>query len=184
MTEAQDTGKQDLSMPLERVMVIAIGLMIVLIFMLFFIFYLIHSLRGFVDKEAIFILSMAFLPVFIIGVMLHELIHGLSFVIFGKVPFKKVKFGFDNQSMSPYAHCEVPLKALVYKVSVLMPALIMGIVPSIISFVSGNIYFLAFGAIFTAAASGDFIVFWLIRKVENNALVEDHPENAGCYILE
>jgi len=36
----------------------------------------------------------------------------------------------------------------------------------------------------TAGAGGDFLILWLTRHVKAGMQVEDHPTNAGCYVLE
>jgi len=43
---------------------------------------------------------------------------------------------------------------------------------------------MAFGFLYTVAASGDFLILWLIRNIKPNTHVEDHPTNAGCYVIE
>jgi len=35
----------------------------------------------------------------------------------------------------------------------------------------------------TAAAGGDMMILWLLRKDKSPVLVEDHPSEAGCYVL-
>jgi hypothetical protein len=35
----------------------------------------------------------------------------------------------------------------------------------------------------TYAASGDMMILFLIRDVKPPAQVEDHPTDAGCYVL-
>jgi hypothetical protein len=46
---------------------------------------------------------------------------------------------------------------------------------------SGDLFW--FSLIHTAAAGGDWLILWLIRGVKAGSLVEDHPSNAGCYVL-
>jgi hypothetical protein len=53
-----------------------------------------------------------------------------------------------------------------------------------LSLVLGNGNLFWFGLVHTAAAGGDWLILWLIRKLKAGRLVEDHPTNAGCYVLE
>ncbi|MGB8982049.1 MAG: DUF3267 domain-containing protein, partial [Anaerolineales bacterium] len=62
--------------------------------------------------------------------------------------------------------------------------LILGILPYLVSLFTGNGCLFWFGLLNTAAAGGDFLILWLIRKVKSGRLVEDHPTHAGCYVLE
>lgn len=121
--------------------------------------------------------------IFVIGIVLHELIHAISWVAFAKIPFSKIKFGFNLRSLSPYAHCGEAVTAKVYRIALLTPAIILGFIPIIISFVSGSVWFFVTGLLFTVTACGDFLIFLLIRKVKNEHLVADHPERAGCCLV-
>ncbi len=122
------------------------------------------------------------LPILLTGIVFHELIHGICFALLSGKPLSFVKYGFDKATLTPYAHCKTPIAAWVYKVGALMPAIILGVFPFIVSIATGNPYLFFFGTFFTTAACGDFIVFWIIKNVNNKALVEDHPKKAGCYI--
>lgn len=121
--------------------------------------------------------------IFVIGIVLHELIHAISWVAFAKIPFSKIKFGFNVRSLSPYTHCGEAVTAKVYRIALLIPAIILGFIPVIISFVTGSVWFFVMGLLFTVTACGDFLIFWLIRKVKNDQLVADHPERAGCQVV-
>ena len=122
--------------------------------------------------------------IFFVGIILHEIIHAISWVTFAKIPFSKIKFGFNLKSLSPYAHCGEAVTAKVYRIALLTPAIILGLIPILISFVSGSVWFFVTGLLFTVTACGDFLIFWLIRKVRNDQLVADHPERAGCKVVE
>ena len=125
-----------------------------------------------------------FFPVFAVGIVLHELIHGLSWMIGGKLSLIQMKFGFQVKSLTPYAHCTVPIPKSSYVFGTLMPSVILGFLPFFVSLANGNGWIFIFSVLFTFAAVGDFLIVWLIRSVEWDQLVEDHPENAGCYVYE
>jgi hypothetical protein len=125
-----------------------------------------------------------FVPLFAVGIILHELIHGVSWMLAAQLPFSNMKFGFQRTTLTPYAHCTVPIKKTAYIIGTLMPAIVLGVIPFMIAVVSGNGWMLIFGILFTFAAAGDFLIVWLIRSVGWKALVEDHPENAGCYVYD
>jgi hypothetical protein len=125
-----------------------------------------------------------FIVVFFLGVVVHELIHGLSWMLFGRKPFGVIKFGFQLKTFTPYAHCTVPLPVNPYRLGTAMPGILLGLLPALIGILTGNGVLLGFGLLFTAAAGGDMLILWLIRHVDGDKLVEDHPTNAGCYILD
>ena len=70
-----------------------------------------------------------------------------------------------------------------YRLGGVMPYVILGIVPSLISLISGNSAMLLFGIVFTFAAGGDLTILWLLRKEDRNEIVQDHPDKIGCFIL-
>ncbi len=60
----------------------------------------------------------------------------------------------------------------------------LGILPAAAGLVTGNPWVMFFGIFFLLAASGDAVILWLLRGVPANALVEDHPTRAGCYVIQ
>ncbi len=125
-----------------------------------------------------------FLPIFAVGIIVHELIHAFSWMFAGKLSFSQMKFGFQLKTLTPYAHCTVPIKKSAYVFGTVMPAVLLGFLPFAFSLYAGNGWILIIAVLFTFAAAGDFLIIWLIRSVAWNALVEDHTENAGCFVYE
>lgn len=124
------------------------------------------------------------IPVLIISIIFHEILHALIIIIIGKIKLKYIKAGFKVNLGIPYIHCSKPIDAFVYKLSLLAPLISLGILPLIYSFYSGNSWFLVYSIIFITGSSGDFLIFMKIRKVKNNIKILDHEELPGCYILE
>ncbi len=118
----------------------------------------------------------------ILGIVLHELIHGITWAKFAKKGFKSIKFGILWKMLTPYCYCEETLNVRQYIIGAITPAIIMGIIPAVIAIVIGNLGLLIFGMFFTMAAGGDFLIINLIRKESSSDLVQDHPSEAGCYI--
>lgn len=142
----------------------------------------IWGLEGFAGLAVLYAVGAVALA---IGVVAHELLHGLSFVLIGKQPLENVKLlGFQRETLTPYARCKVPVKARAYRWAVAMPGLVLGVGPSLIGIATGNGWVMVFGLFFLFAASGDALILWLMRGVRRDEFVEDHPERAGCYVLE
>lgn len=120
-----------------------------------------------------------FLYLLICGIVIHELLHGLTWGYFASNGLKSIKFGIKWKFLTPYCHCKEPLKVKHYKIGAAMPLIIMGIIPSIIGLVIGHGGVLAFGIFFTWAAGGDIIALYMMRKLDNNIYVSDHPDKMG-----
>ena len=118
----------------------------------------------------------------IIGAAMHELLHAAVWIFFTKKGIRSIRFGISESDFSPYVHCKEPLQVWVYRLSIVLPGLVLGIIPAIWAIFTGRLWLLMFGLFFSWAASGDFIIFYLIRNLKKNILVCDHPQKVGCYI--
>jgi len=121
--------------------------------------------------------------VLLIGTVLHELIHGIVMASFSKNGWKSVAFGVNLRALTPYAHCKEPLSPNAYRLSLALPGILLGDVPVLISWFTGNILFLLFGILFTLAAAGDVIILWLSRNI-TDGMLQDHPEKIGFVHIE
>jgi putative zincin peptidase len=172
-------NKRDLSISMARANIIVLFTSIPVALLQFLLFTMIHEiekLRTTWDFNLLII-------VLLLGVIVHELIHGISWVIFGRKPFSAIKFGFQWKTFTPYAHLKEPVEVNAYRIGGFMPGFILGIVPYVFSLLFGDGNLFWFSLIHTAAAGGDWLILWLIRNVKHGTLVEDHPTNAGCYVL-
>lgn len=83
---------------------------------------------------------------------------------------------------TPYCHCKVPLKVKHYIIGAMMPAIILGVIPTIIAFFTGSIMFFYLGVNFIVAASGDFLITYMLRSEDGNSYVLDHDSLPGCTV--
>lgn len=185
----------EISIPVWKAYKIALLLMPV-IFILFGVPYLILWFEPFTQKltEAlrnIFIEGrlLLLLPyvikaaiALITGIFLHEALHGLGWVFFARRGLRSLKFGFTSHEMAPYAHCKDPLPVYAYRIGIILPGLLLGIIPGLLAILSGHFLWLLYGIFFTWAASGDFIMLWMIRGLSRNSYILDHPGKLGCII--
>ena len=177
--------KVDYSISMLKANFYSLPLVIVLIVLLTGPFLLIWGKQQLLSSFPIIYLNLKiFIPVLIIGAVMHEVLHALSFIIIGKVPVKNVKLGFQWKSLTPYAHCKIPVKASLYRISLLIPVLVMGIIPWFIALITGIGWMLVYAVIFTIVGGGDILTIWIIREATLDQLVQDHPENCGCYVYE
>lgn len=120
---------------------------------------------------------------FLVLIILHELLHGLTWQWLGGVSRGKIEYGFKWKTLTPYAHLKVPIRINPYRWGAAMPGLIFGVLPVIVGLALGNGLIFISGLFMTAVAGGDMVILYLLRKDKNTVLVEDHPNNAGCYVL-
>ncbi len=173
-------NKRDLSISMARANIVVMFISIPVAILQFAIFSTMHG----VEKMETTWSFMLLLAVVLLGVVVHELIHGIAWVLFGRKPFSAIKFGIQWKTLTPYAHLKEPVEVNAYRMGAFMPGFILGIFMYILSIALGDGNLFWFSLIHTSAAGGDWLILWLIRNVKAGMQVEDHPINAGCYVIE
>jgi hypothetical protein len=173
-------NKRDLSISMDRANMIVLFTSIPVAMAQFVIFSLVHGR----EKAELTWGIGALILVVLLGIAIHEFIHGISWMIFGGKPFSAVKFGVQWKTFTPYAHLTEPVEVNAYRLGAFMPGFILGILVYLLSLAQGDGNLLWFSLVHTAAAGGDWLILWLIRDVKSGVQVEDHPTNAGCYVVE
>lgn len=179
--EKQFEGKQVYTISIARANTVALLIMIPIILILGVPYYLIWGVNV---LDQLSFRSIGFYIVFIIsGIVIHELLHGITWALFTKKGIRSIHFGIKWEYLTPYCHCTETLKVWQYIVGGMMPLLIMGLIPSAWAMIKGNALLMFYGIFFSIAAGGDIQSMWLLRKFKSNQLIYDHPEELG-FILE
>lgn len=120
-------------------------------------------------------------------IVVHELIHGLSWAIFARHHWKDIEFGFMKEYLTPYCTCLEPLTRGQYAFGAVMPLVLLGILPMIIGVAIGSFPMLLMGIIMADSAAGDILIVWKILRYRSDAgelVYMDHPTQAGGVIFE
>ena len=125
-----------------------------------------------------------FIPMVVLGSMLHEVLHAVGWVWFGLTPITTIRFGFQLEAFTMYAQCCVPLESRAYRAGLALPGVVLGVLPVLVGMVSGIAWVTMCGALFVAVATGDALVLWMIRSVPQGVCVIDHPTQVGCQIVD
>lgn len=123
-----------------------------------------------------------FLLLFVGGVLVHEVLHGVAWRLAG-AERGSVSLGFQVSTLTPYAHSSAPMSARAYRIGAVTPGVVLGVVPVLAGLALGVGGVFWFGLIFTLAAGGDALILWLLRGVPADRLVRDHPSKPGCLVL-
>jgi len=127
--------------------------------------------------------AVAFSAAFILAVILHELLHGLGHIC-GRASWREVHFGMHWGALTPYAECDVPCRASSYRVTLLLPGLLLGVPPVAVGTLFGEWLVVFFGFLMLLSAAGDLVILSLLAGVPGNAWVQDHPSHVGCVLIE
>jgi len=127
--------------------------------------------------------TLTLLLVFALSILVHELLHAVGFWLVGGAPLRQIHFGFSWAGLAPFAHCPVPLRASAYRLTVLLPGLVLGIIPGLLGVAMQLPLLVMWATLMLLAAGGDAAVLWAVRQVPGRRWVQDHPSKAGCRVL-
>ena len=153
-------------------------------------FLLVYFLRrnggGFTPGDVFLRRYLLFFALMIVFVAVHELLHGITWSIFAKEHFNSIEFGVLWRTLNPYCTCGEALTKSQYLMGLIMPCLILGVVPSVISWWNHSGWFLAMGMVMTVSAGGDLLIGKMIlaNKSDPEALYLDHPTEIGLVRFE
>ena len=123
------------------------------------------------------------LAALILGVIAHELLHGVGFRYFAGAPWRDIRFGVHVKYLVPYASCQVPMTVEAYRGVTVLPGIVTGILPLLVGLVGGNVGWTAFGAILLGGAGGDALILWYIRHLPAGTMVRDSKSLIGCEVI-
>ena len=183
----QGYGETKVGMGIVKANIIVLFIFTPIMCLIFKAYVKLYSIDDFID----FVLDIKKFMVFIITsmvfIVIHELLHGLTWSLFTENGFKDVAFGFMWKYLTPYCSCKVPMKKGQYVLGLLMPLIVLGIVPTIIGLAMGSVFLTALGAFYIFAAGGDIIMAYLILKREikgKDVLLFDNPTELGVSFFE
>lgn len=122
------------------------------------------------------------LAAFIAAIFVHELIHGVTWAIFTEKKWRAISFGFIVKYMTPYCTCSEALKKGQYIVGGVMPTVVLGIIPGIVSVFTGQFGLLVFSALMILTGGGDLAIILKLlcfRTGDKETLYIDHPYKGG-----
>ena len=103
-----------------------------------------------------------FLIICILGLYIHELIHGFFWGLFVKSKFKGIKIYFHKKYYTFVCECKNVLNKRQFIIGTIMPMIILGFIPLVLSFIFLNRPMFIFGILYIAAAGGDILIIFKI----------------------
>lgn len=125
--------------------------------------------------------SMWFCILMLLGIVVHELVHGFTWLLLLHKGFRHLSFGLMAGG-GFYCHIDVPMTKKPYVISALMPLLLVGLVPWVAGIVTGSLLWMLVGGIYIGAATGDLMIVKAIHNEPADTLIYDHPTLPGCYV--
>lgn len=178
--QSKEAGRKEYTMEMGRVNLVAFILIIPITALVLIPFVLIWDFNTIQIGREVF--KIYFLAILLSGIVFHELLHGITWAYFAPSGWKSIKFGINWKFLTPYCHCKEPLKVKHYRLGAAMPLIVMGVFPVIIGMVIGNGVVLWFGLFFIWAAGGDMIGIYMLRTLDRDSCVSDHPDKMGFIV--
>ncbi|MBO7177937.1 MAG: DUF3267 domain-containing protein [Clostridia bacterium] len=113
---------------------------------------------------------------------LHEGVHAIAFLI-GGAPKTSIRFGAIPKKMILYCTTSEPIKPVAYKISLLAPLVVLGIIPYIISTIILSFPYLILFSIMISGAAGDVMMLYRLTGLKKVKLILDHPKAPAFYAL-
>ena len=114
--------------------------------------------------------------------IVHELIHGIFYAYYAKNKWKSVKFGLVLKKGIAYCICTEVIKIRPFFITTIMPTVIMGIVPLIISLINGSLHFFFFGIINMLGGCGDIYIILRFLKESKDSYILDKSNEMCMHI--
>ncbi len=81
--------------------------------------------------------------------------------------------------MAPYVHIKDSITFWGYRLGVVMPFLILGIIPLLTGLIKGHFFTLLFGLFMKLIAAGDLMLLKKTSQIDSNYLIQDLPNDIG-----
>ncbi len=123
-----------------------------------------------------------YLAAIIILIVLHELLHGITWAVFAKNHFRSIDFGVSWKMITPYCTCSEPLKKWQYLLGSAMPTLILGYGLTAVAAACSSFPLLVLAVLMIFGGGGDiFIILKMLMFVPEaeDVVYYDHPYECG-----
>ncbi|MFZ4814818.1 MAG: DUF3267 domain-containing protein, partial [Phototrophicaceae bacterium] len=186
MTNAPTPEGREVAIPLEQINGIALVWSILLLVVPLLIYAAVHGdFLGLIGsmggswQQFLWTLGLFFLLI-----VAHEGCHALGWKFAGGLPWSVMSFGMKWQTLTPYAHAKGEMRADAYRIGVILPLILTGVLPFLIALWVAHPTTAFIASVMISAAVGDLLVLWIMRGLPPDALVKDHPSKAGCIVVQ
>ena len=126
--------------------------------------------------------SWLFLGLLFVTIFVHELLHGVGWVIWTERKWQSIHLGMMWKYLTPYCHCKEPLKPRYYLVGGLMPFWVLGGGLFAAALLTGNQLIFMLSIVNVLSAGGDTTIACMLFKYlkdQDNCYILDHPTECG-----
>lgn len=186
--EAQGYRKREFTIGLVQANVMAILIMLPFLVGLAALYYGVNPIAPAEGQVTITLPGAAlFLAALLLLLVLHELIHGLTWGLFAPSHFRAISFGVIWIALTPYCTCSEPLKRWQYALGGAMPTLVLGVGAGILATTLRLPWLFGLAELMLLGGGGDCYILLKIaryRPKRPGVLLYDHPYECGFVAFE
>ena len=182
--EKKGYSKKDLTVSVLKANIMAFIIMLPFMAVFAWLYYTVNSTGEIVISLK---LSILLLPILICLIVLHELIHGITWGIFAEKHFHSIEFGVIWSALTPYCTCSEPMKRWQYILGGAMPTLVLGGGVGVVPVVTRQLIQLLLSELMILSGGGDFLIILkilLYRSGKKETVYYDHPYECGVVVFE
>lgn len=165
---------------LSRPMYLSLGVGALMLILYFMVIGEISLIKGLLKGQSFLIYMLLVFATIIVSTIVHEALHAITFLLLTKCSLSCIKFGFYKGN--PYCHCQSKIKVKHYKIVLLTPLLVLGVLIYILGLYTNESLFILVGIFNMVSAIGDICIWRLLKKLPNENHVKDHPSKIGFYL--
>ncbi len=181
LQETNEKGKEVNEIRVSKVNAIIIGL---ILFFGAFNFCLLgaHLLHTKIQLRVEDIDRWIFLVSLVLLIAVHEALHAIAALQWGKVPFSSIRFGANWKWLVFYCHVDKALAMRVQRIVILFPLIVTTPAAGLLFSLDPTIWSLLLFSATVCVCSGDIMIFLKLRRFGTDTMVQDHPSEPGCLI--
>lgn len=184
-SEMEQNGYREQSLTVSVLMANLVALVIMLPFMALigWLYFAVNKHTGAFASEWGALLLLVYLCLIVV----HELIHGITWGIFAPDHFRSIEFGVIWKALTPYCTCSKPLKKWQYILGTAMPTIVLGFGIAAVAIVFHSLFLLCLSEIMLWSGGGDFLIILKIlmyRTKSKDIVYCDHPYEPGVVLFE
>lgn len=114
--------------------------------------------------------------------IVHEALHGLAAMAWGKIPFRSLHFGINTRLMALYCHADKPMTLSAFRAFALLPIIVTTPIAVLVLLLDPALWSLFLLSATFAGGAGDVMVFFKARRYDNDTWIQDHLSEVGFTI--
>ncbi|MDE3001199.1 MAG: DUF3267 domain-containing protein [Gemmatimonadota bacterium] len=123
-----------------------------------------------------------FLGSLVLLVFVHEALHALAALLWGKASFSSIRFGHNLKWLVAYCHCSSPMRMGAFRRLLLLPLAVTVPVAGLFLLLYPSLSTLLLFCLSFSACAGDVLIEFKVQNFPADLWVQDHPSEVGCYV--